>query len=101
MSIPEIQGIKEWRNSKIGFYVMGVHYLDHSGKRSDAWKAEAKKSIPPNDWMREMEIDFASFAGKPVFLFDYDPASMFVKCVVDPKAPIIRSWDFGYHHPAV
>lgn len=101
MKIPEIEGIREWRNPKNGFYVMRVHYLAHSGKKSAAWKVQAKQSIPPNDWNREMEIDFASFAGKPVFLFDYDPATMFVKCELDPKAPIIRAWDFGYHHPAV
>lgn len=97
----DLLGIKEWRNKRNGFYVMQIHYTAHSKKRSAEWLAEAKKSIPPNDFRREMEIDFSSFAGKPVFLNDYDPGSMFVKCELVAAAPIIRAWDFGYHHPAV
>lgn len=97
-----MEGITEWRNQRNGFYVYRVHYLANPAKRSQAWKDEARKALPSaNDWNREMEIDFSSFVGKPVFLNDYDPATMFVKCPVSPKVPIIRSWDFGYHHPAV
>jgi len=96
-----MQGVKEWRNKKNGFYVMQLHYTADPKKRSEDWKAEQSSGIPANDWNREYEIDFSSFLGKPVFLHDYDDARMFVPIQVSPKYPIIRSWDFGYHHPAV
>lgn len=97
----DLEGVQEWRNRKNGFYVMRIHYTASVHKREPAWIEAAKKQLAPNDWNREMEIDFSSFAGKPVFQNDYDPNTMFVECQISPKHPIIRAWDFGYHHPAV
>lgn len=96
-----MEGIKEHRNTRNGFYVLWCHYSADPKKRSQEWKLEQSQGIPQNDWNREYEIDFSSFAGKPVFLHDYDDARMWKSCEVSPKFPIIRSWDFGYHHPAV
>lgn len=97
----EIPGMKEWRNPKNGFYVARVHYTSDPKKRSPEWRAENKTGMALNDWNREYEIDFSSFTGKPVFLHDYDDVRMFIPFEVSAKFPIIRSWDFGYHHPAV
>lgn len=97
----EITGLKEWRNTRNGFYVVRAHYTADPKKRSDEWRALEKQGIPTNDWNREYEIDFSSFSGKPVFLHDYNDARMAVPFETSSKFPILRSWDFGYHHPAV
>lgn len=97
----EILGLQEWRNKKNGFYVIRAHYLADPKKRSLEWKEQQSRGLSKNDWNREYEIDFASFTGKPVFLNDYDDARMWIPFPVSPKFPIIRSWDFGYHHPVV
>jgi len=99
--IEPLTGIKEWRNEKNGFYIFRLHYTADPKKRSPEWKAKESQGIPTNDWNREYEIDFASFTGKPVFLNDYDDNRMCRKVQIDPKAPLLRSWDFGFHHPAV
>jgi hypothetical protein len=96
-----LQGVKKWRNKKNSFFVYQMHYTADPAKRSETWKAAQSAGIPANDWNREYEIDFSSFLGKPVFLHDYDDARMYVPVEPSPKFPLIRTWDFGYHHPAV
>lgn len=96
-----IPGLTEWRNPGNGFYVIKAHYTADPKKRSEEWKEKQRKGLGLNDWNREYEIDFASFSGKPVFLHDYDDSRMWIPWEVSKKFPIIRSWDFGYHHPAV
>ena len=97
----QIPGLSEWRNPKNGFYVIKAHYLANPNKRLPEWRAAQSKGLSVNDWNREYEIDFSSFSGKPVFMHDYDDARMWIPWDVSTKYPIIRSWDFGYHHPAV
>ena len=99
--MPEIQGLQEWRNKTNGFYIVRCHYTADPKKRSEKWREIQSKGLSANDWNREYEIDFSSFLGKPVFLHDYDDARMWMPFQVLGKYPIIRSWDFGYHHPAV
>lgn len=96
-----MEGIRQWRNKKNGFFVLEVHYSADPKKRSSQWKADEKQGIPLNDWNREYEIDFSTFVGKPVFEHDYDDRRMAKSLVLDPRYPLLRSWDFGYHHPAV
>jgi hypothetical protein len=98
----EVEGVKVWKNPKNGFVVFRAHYTADPRKRPDLWRQLEGAGIPKNEWNREYEIDFSSFKGKPVFENDYDDNRMVVKKLpVSPKLPIIRGWDFGYHHPAV
>lgn len=99
--IPELKGIQEWRNSGNGFYVYRVHYTAEPEKATPEWFAKNRPLLPTNEWNREMEIDWSSFVGKPVFANDWDQARMVKKITADPKHVMLRSWDFGYHHPAV
>lgn len=99
--LEQIPGLEEWRNKNNGFYVIRTHYNADPKKRTSEWKEAQKKGLAQNDWNREYEIDFASFSGKPVFLHDYDDGRMWVPFSPSAKYPLIRSWDFGYHHPAV
>ena len=99
--VPELKGIKEWRNPGNGFYVYQVHYSAEPEKATPEWYAKNRPLLPTNEWNREMEIDWSSFAGKPVFQNDWDQSRMVKKITADPKHVMLRSWDFGYHHPAV
>jgi hypothetical protein len=53
--------------------------------------------MPYTDWLREYEIHWKSFQGKPVFLEDWDSNFHVAKEPLDyePAIPIIRGWDFG------
>lgn len=52
------------------------------------------------DWRREMEVDFSSYAGEPVYSnFDADNSVQPIRYI--PSLPLWRGWDFGYRHPAV
>jgi hypothetical protein len=97
----EIPGIKEWRNKGNGFYVYQVHYTASEEKRGKEWYNKNRPLLPVNEWNREMEIDWSSFVGNPVFQNDWDPERMVKKIELDPKELLLRVWDFGYHHPAV
>lgn len=97
----QVEGMQEWRNKRNGFYVARAHYSADPKKRSMEWREKQRQGLSTNDWNREYEIDFSSFTGKPVFLHDYDDGRMWIPFEVSTKFPIIRSWDFGYHHPAV
>lgn len=96
----DIPGVRRWKNSN-GFEIFRVHYTADPRKRTTAWRESERSGIAANEWNREYEIDFASFMGKPVFEHDYDDSTMCKPFKLDPKAPVLRSWDFGYHHPAV
>lgn len=98
---PELRGVKEWRNKGNGFYVMQIHYTADPEKATPEWYAANRPLLPKNEWDREMEISWASFVGKPVFLNDWDEKRMVQKIAPDPKHVMLRSWDFGYHHPSV
>lgn len=101
VKIPPLKGVKEWRNKGNGFYVMEIHYTAEPEKATVAWFEKNRPLLPYNEWQREYEINWSSFMGKPVFANDWDPKRMVQHILPDPKAMILRSWDFGYHHPAV
>jgi hypothetical protein len=98
---PGLRGVKEWKNKGNGFYVFQVHYSASEEKSTPEWFARNRPLLPSNEWNREMEIDWSSFVGNPVFQNDWDPARMVRKIELDPKELLLRVWDFGYHHPAV
>lgn len=99
--VPKLRGIKEWRNKGNGFYVYQVHYTAAAEKSTPEWYARNRPLLPENEWKREMEIDWSSFIGQPVFKNDWDEKRMVKAIVPDPKHLMLRSWDFGYHHPSV
>lgn len=96
-----MKGIKQHKNPRNDFYVFWCHYTADPKKCTEAWKVQEMSGQAQNDWNREYEIDFSSFVGKPVFINDFDVTRMVQPFEADKKTPIIRSWDFGYHNPAV
>lgn len=97
----DLIGIKKWDNKANGFRVYRLHYTADPKKRTPEWKSKESAGLPKNEWNREYEIDFSSFTGKPVFLHDFDENRMVIPFEASVRWPILRSWDFGYHHPSV
>lgn len=102
-SIPEpvLPGVKMWETSD-GWTVARVHYTADPAV-DDEWVADRvigyRGGLQGRDWQRELEIDFSSWAGDPVYpLFSSE-------CVqatqYDPELELWRGWDFGFRHPAV
>ena len=103
-------GLTIYDNS-LGFVCIRLHYVadpdknpDHPdpvcAERARAWLLEARRSYPdPNDWEREMEINF--FVGKGTRVFPQFTETVHCQTVI-PYArfkTIYRAWDFGWHCP--
>lgn len=98
---PLMKGIRGHRTSD-GYLVLRLHY-SADPEADEEWKQERvqgyRGGFEGRDWQREMEIDFGSFAGLPVYPA-FDQAS--IKPVkYNPFLPLWRGWDFGYRNPAV
>ena len=115
------QGITIWENPATSITSIRIHYSAFPDKDpnhpnpekaagANAWIDSMRPAYPGDTWMPEMEISFTHTKGSrvyPVFREDVhvlDP----IKCeqYAAPPTPIrrkklIRSWDFGWHHPAV
>jgi len=92
-----VSGLTAWKNVKNGFTVALLHFkADPEG----ATEAERRSGMTEEQYLREHDLDWSSWAGKPVYTNFTD------KCVDEgvfpsPNIPLYRSWDFGYHRPAV
>jgi hypothetical protein len=88
------------RNPNNKFTVARVHYSLDPDKNTPEWIEQAKKGMPETGWQREYEIDYSTFAGKPVFPeFRYE---LNVRPLTVPERQTLYiGWDFGFHHPAV
>jgi len=100
---PIANGIRGWRTTD-DYLVLRIHYSADPERADAEWIAEVSKGyIGGTDgamWQREMEIDFGSYAGLPVYpTFDKDFSVKEVK--YNPSLPLWRGWDFGYRNPAV
>lgn len=96
----KVEGIN-WHKNKINeFCVIRLHYSANPNKRTDRWKKDAHRGMTENSWNKEYEITFTSFGSGAVFK-EYDNNKHCINMPVYPNLPIIRGWDFGYHHPAV
>lgn len=87
------------RNKKNDFCVLRIHYSTDPDKDKDSWIKEAKRGMPERGWLREYEIDYTSFAGKPFFL-EFGELNIAKKQIeYTTKETLYRSWDFGFHRP--
>jgi hypothetical protein len=91
------KGLKLWHNPVNKFAVARLHYSADPKKRTKQWRELAKAGLSYAQWMREYEIVWSSFEGKPVFLdsfsrnFHVSEDSL----VWSMEHPVIRGWDFG------
>lgn len=100
---PILPGIRGWR-TKDEYLVLRLHYTCDPERADKEWIANTVKGyhggLEGSMWQREMEIDFGSYSGLPVYpAFDKDNSVSQVK--YNPHLPLWRGWDFGYRHPAV
>lgn len=93
------QGIQAWRNP--GNHYVGV-LLHFEADPQGATEEERRSGMDEAGYQRENCLSFASFAGKPVYA-GFDPAVHMAEPLpfYVPGLPVLRSFDFGYHHPAV
>ena len=92
-----MQGVKVWDNPRNHFRVLRLHRSADPKKRSRQWVEDASAGLPYTDYLREFEIRWKSFQGKPVFLEDWQSGFHVSKDSLeyDPSIPMIRGWDFG------
>lgn len=82
-----------------------IHWSQHP-ERDEAWAKKTRKGyIKQEDWDREQELSFEISAGPrmyPGFSRKINVVN-FAKNEIKPlpNKPIIRSWDYGFVHPAV
>lgn len=99
---PIMRGIRGWRTAD-QYLVLRLHYSADPAA-DEEWKKERvvgyRGGFDGSDWQREMEIDFGSYSGMPVYPQFNSTASVKV-CRYNPHIPLWRGWDFGYRNPAV
>lgn len=98
---PIIPGIRGW-STPDHWTVIRVHYTADT-EVDDQWVRDRsvgyRGGIEGRDWQREMEIDFSSFAGEPVYpRFTSENVQ---PTQYNPELELWRGWDFGFRHPAV
>jgi hypothetical protein len=85
-------------NTQNKFCVARVHYTADPDKATPEWMAKAKEGTAERDWLREYEINYDVFTGKPVYP---DFKEVHVRSMqYTPGGYMYGGWDFGYHHPA-
>src|SRR5438034_549752 len=102
-----MDGIQTHDNPKNGFHVIRVHYKADPEKRKPAWKLRNQPEYSEAAWDQEQEINFGSYAGRGVYRREFiddlveNGGHVLNDYELTNTRPIIRIWDFGYHHPAV
>lgn len=100
---PIMPGIRGWKTSD-GWMVLRLHYSADPERATDEWITQQlvgyRGGKLGRDWMREMEVDFSSYAGEPVYA-GFDAVRSVLPTNYNPHLPLWRGWDFGYRHPAV
>lgn len=78
--------------------VESIHWRLHPEK-NDAWYANEKKRMTEDEIARELDINYHLSARDRVFReFTHHHKR---DIAWNPHQPVVRSWDFGYHTPAV
>jgi hypothetical protein len=77
-----------------------LHWSEHPD-RDKVWAEEMKTTMPEDAWEREYEGSFAILAGKRVYP-GFSQGTHVREFALEPRNNVIyRTWDFGFHHPAV
>lgn len=98
-----IEGVRFWRNPKNRFAILEIHYAADPEKRSAEWKARESADMPRSQWDQEYEIEWESYAGRPVYQKDWDKKIHLVNGPIHPHIglPLLRGWDFGLMPSAI
>lgn len=93
------EGIKTWESS-VGARCIRIHYTADEDKRSEEWKADAKKGYPEAVWEQEMEMNPVLFNTEPVFPEFHErfhaPSEYAMKDFdIVPNSLFVGGWDAG------
>ena len=98
---PVMQGVRIWRNPKNKFMIFELHYTADPGKRSDGYRDSIKQSMPIQEYLREYELHWDTFAGQPVYPEFSKLHITDVKPEPIPGLPMMIGFDFGLTPSAV
>ena len=99
-----MQGLETTKNAKNGFTVIWSHYTADSTKRTEEWKTNEKKGLPPGaSWEQEYEIQFEAKSGEKIFGEFVPSIGGNIVKPLDPEfvkqCPIYCILDSGLRHP--
>lgn len=90
-------GIQAWRNNN-GFVCALLHFTaDPDGATED----QRREGLDEDRFQQEHGLSFSSWAGKAVYPMFKEKEHIKEDLWFNPDLPLWRSWDFGYHRPAV
>lgn len=98
------EGVVRYKNPKNGALVLEIWPHADPRKRDPAWQKQQRSGMSTAAWRREYGLDDSNvFGGTPVFDGVYDEALMAKRAPLrlDPRRPMLRSWDWGFTHPCV
>ena len=95
------EGVIRYDNPVNRCTVLEIYPHADPRKRDPKWRAQEYAGLSRAAIRQEYELDDTDvFGGTPVFDGVYDDILMVRKgLTVDPKRPLLRSWDWGYRHP--
>lgn len=98
-----MQGVRVWTNSKNRFMILELHYMADPTKRDPSYKESIKNSMPVQEYLREYELHWDTFAGQPVYP-EFNK-SLHKVTQVEPGPmhgiPMLIGFDFGLTPAAV
>lgn len=91
-----LEGVEVWRNPKNKFVVFQLHYTANPRKTDPNYRESVKSGMPIAQYLQEYELQWESFAGKPVYQ-DFQERIHGSKDAILPELglPLLRGWDFG------
>lgn len=91
-----IDGVKTWINSKNKFLVVELHYSADPKKNNSSYTESIKNSMPTQEYLREYELQWDTFAGMPVYPeFSRKLHVTTKKPSLAPGLPLLIGLDFG------
>lgn len=96
-----LEGVKLWQNKKNKFLVTELHYTADSSKRHPSYKESIRNSMPLQEYLREYELHWDTFAGQPVYPEFSKIHITEVKPEPTPGLPMLIGFDFGLTPAAV
>ena len=96
------EGVLAYRNPKNRAHVLEIWPHADPRKRSAEWRAAQSSGMSAQAWRREYELDDTSvLTGTPVFdgVYEESVHTRPAPLRLDPKRPLLRSWDWGFTHP--
>lgn len=96
-----IQGVRTWINRKNKFLIFELHYTADPNKRDPKFKESIKNSMPLQEYLREYELHWDTFAGQPVYpeFSKLHISASHMQPV--PGVPLLIGFDFGLTPAAV